>query len=205
MPRARAAFAPVSPEPSTRMPPPASKPKPREEKAPPEPPSPDPEKLVAPSPQPEKPEVSSLLRENTGSEEPVQNGEVESELAEQQRRENAGMLSSSPFTEQRTGSDGVKPSLPPPLRAAAPLYRENERPVYPRIARQRGYEGTVLLDVLVTREGRAVEVDVAKSCGHRTLDEAAQEAVREWRFEPAKRGDEAVDMRVRIPVRFQLR
>jgi TonB family protein len=143
-----------------------------------------------------------LLRESTETAEPVQDGTVGLEGEEYERREASGMLSSGPVSDPQVGSNVVE--TPPPLQEAAPLYRENERPVYPRIARQRGYEGTVLLDVLVTREGRAVEVDVAKSCGHRILDEAAQEAVREWRFEPAKRGDEAVEMRVRIPVRFRL-
>jgi len=46
---------------------------------------------------------------------------------------------------------------------------------------------------------------VEKSAGHVELDEAAADAVRRWRFEPARRGPEAVAMWVLLPVEFRLR
>ena len=45
--------------------------------------------------------------------------------------------------------------MPPiPVHEATPLYRQNPVPEYPLIARKRGYQGTVVLEVLVTREGK---------------------------------------------------
>jgi protein TonB len=87
---------------------------------------------------------------------------------------------------------------------AVPLYRENPSPAYPGLARRRGYEGVVLLDVLVSAEGRVGELRVACSSGYSLLDRAAVEAVDGWRFEPGRRGDRPVSMRVRVPVRFRL-
>jgi protein TonB len=45
---------------------------------------------------------------------------------------------------------------------------------------------------------------VKKSAGHPDLDAAAADAVRRWRFEPARRGDEPVAMWVLLPVEFKL-
>jgi protein TonB len=102
-------------------------------------------------------------------------------------------------------------SLPPAPKAAAilkeasPLYRANPAPRYPLSARRRGYQGTVILEVLVGHTGRVVDLRLAQSSGHGTLDDAALEAVRGWRFVPGTRDDLPVDMWVRVPVRFQLR
>jgi protein TonB len=63
----------------------------------------------------------------------------------------------------------------------------------------------VLLEVLVTEEGRVGGLRVAESSGHAALDKAALEAVEDWRFRPGRRGDRAAAMRVLVPVRFRLR
>ncbi|MBW1722340.1 MAG: energy transducer TonB [Deltaproteobacteria bacterium] len=93
----------------------------------------------------------------------------------------------------------------PTLREAMPLYKENRPPRYPRIARRRGYQGVVQMEVLVDREGKAKEVRLLHSSGYPVLDKAALNAVRKWRFEPGKRGDEPVEMWVVVPVRFRLK
>jgi protein TonB len=59
--------------------------------------------------------------------------------------------------------------------------------------------------VHVLADGRIGEVLVEKSAGHPELDEAAANAVRRWRFDPARRGTEAVAMWVLLPVEFRLR
>jgi periplasmic protein TonB len=90
------------------------------------------------------------------------------------------------------------------VQASVPLYHLNPAPDYPAVARRRGYEGTVLLDVLVDREGRAAEVKVAQSSGYALLDRSALTNVRRWRFEPARRLGRPVEMWVQVPVRFAL-
>ena len=89
--------------------------------------------------------------------------------------------------------------------AATPRYSVNPPPVYPVIARKRGDEGTVLLDVHVDEEGRVDDLRIAGSSGYNLLDRSALQAVRRWRFEPGRRGDRSVAMWVRVPVRFYLR
>lgn len=87
---------------------------------------------------------------------------------------------------------------------ACPLYRQNPPPDYPPLARKRGLEGTVELDVLVSPEGTADTVRLAQTSGHDLLDRAAQAAVEKWLFQPGKKGEETAAMWVRVPVRFAL-
>jgi protein TonB len=68
-----------------------------------------------------------------------------------------------------------------------------------------GMEGMVMLKVLVSREGKVLEMEVAHSSGYELLDRAASEAVKNWRFVPARRGDSAVDEWVQVPLAFHLK
>ena len=62
-----------------------------------------------------------------------------------------------------------------------------------------------MLEVLVNRKGKVGNLRVCESSGYGMLDRAAMEAVEDWLFEPGKRGDETVDMWVKVPIRFQLK
>ena len=88
---------------------------------------------------------------------------------------------------------------------AIPQGGYQHRPAYPSSARRLGLQGTTLLTVLVADDGRVANVVVTQSAGHPDLDQAAAEAVRRWRFEPARRGTEKVAMWVQLPVEFRLR
>jgi protein TonB len=91
------------------------------------------------------------------------------------------------------------------IRKATPAYRKNPRPEYPNIAKRRGHEGTVLLEVLVNSAGNVDDLRVLKSSGYQVLDRSAMKSVKDWLFEPGSIGDRKVDMWVRIPVRFELK
>jgi len=92
----------------------------------------------------------------------------------------------------------------PPLHTSVPLYALNPAPDYPMLARRRNYEGTVILDVFVDPQGRPLQVKLRQSSGYSVLDQSAAATVRRWRFEPARRGAQAIEMWVRVPVRFEL-
>lgn len=92
--------------------------------------------------------------------------------------------------------------LTPPLFNAA--YLRNPPPRYPLAARRNGEQGTVTLRVLVDREGMLASVAIEKTSGFALLDNAAREAVRAWRFAPARRGNQAVEAWVLVPVVFRL-
>lgn len=83
-------------------------------------------------------------------------------------------------------------------------YLNNPAPVYPPASRQLGEQGKVLLRVLVNDGGGVDQVTLRKTSGYDRLDQAALETVKQWRFVPAKRGDQAVSAWVVVPVSFTL-
>ena len=81
---------------------------------------------------------------------------------------------------------------------------ETRPPVYPPRCLRMGIEGTVRVKVLVGEDGRPQEVTIGKSSGESALDEAAMDAVRTWRFEPARRNGVPVRAWAIIPIEFKL-
>lgn len=84
-------------------------------------------------------------------------------------------------------------------------YAHNPKPDYPTVAKSRNWQGKVMLRVKVSAEGLSDAVDIEDSSGHDILDESAVEAVKKWRFIPAKRGDTPVASSVLVPIIFSLR
>ena len=87
---------------------------------------------------------------------------------------------------------------------ARPIGDYQVKPEFPESARKAHAEGTTLLRVEVLANGRVGEVVVTRSSGRQDFDDAAIAAVKQWRFEPARRGSTAVGMWASLPVRFQL-
>lgn len=79
-----------------------------------------------------------------------------------------------------------------------------ERPPYPHIAKEQGWEGTVVLRINVNRKGTVEKLKVQKSSGFPSLDQSAVQAVKTWRFEPAKDGEFSIPKTVDLPIRFDL-
>lgn len=77
-------------------------------------------------------------------------------------------------------------------------------PSYPEKARRKKVEGALVLEVIITPEGRATNITVKKSVGY-GLDEKAVEAVRGWRFKPATGPeDKPLPVRSTIEITFRL-
>jgi TonB family protein len=85
-----------------------------------------------------------------------------------------------------------------------PSYGDNPKPIYPQEAKEKGYEGEVVLRVEVLANGRVGQIELKKSCSYEVLDRSALTAVKQWRFIPAKKGDVAIPLWVNIPIKFQL-
>jgi protein TonB len=77
-------------------------------------------------------------------------------------------------------------------------------PVYPIESRRRHEQGTVVLRVVISPEGRVKDISVASSSGFERLDKAALEAVRRWRFQPQMQGGVAVEAVGKLPIPFRL-
>ncbi|MDR6677610.1 energy transducer TonB [Pseudomonas oryzihabitans] len=98
---------------------------------------------------------------------------------------------------------------PAPVKETPPSatagYLHNPAPEYPALALRRNWEGTVLLRVRVLPNGRPGDIQIQQSAGRSQLDEAAVAAVRRWSFVPAKKGDQAIEGWVTVPIDFKIR
>jgi TonB family protein len=76
-------------------------------------------------------------------------------------------------------------------------------PEYSEEARKAKYQGTVVLWMIVGPDGHARDIRVTRSVGL-GLDEKAIEAVRTWKFEPARKDGQAVAVQINVEVSFRL-
>lgn len=117
-------------------------------------------------------------------------------------------LQKIPVREKKAEPEKPKSVIIPPLKGALPQakpdYLRNPAPVYPEAARRNGWEGLVMLKVLVSREGVCEKISVIKSSGRSVLDESALHAVKDWKFLPARAGAMSFSSWIKVPVRFVL-
>lgn len=101
-----------------------------------------------------------------------------------------------------------KPVLASPKRGAVEEVKlnvlNNRAPLYPVLAREKGWQGTVILKVLVRNEGRPGQILIDKSSGYKILDEAALKAVQNWQFFPRRIANIPFASWVKVPIRFCL-
>jgi len=118
---------------------------------------------------------------------------------------NSASTGNTGLTGNASGSAQPGTGTEPALTAARfdADYLHNPAPAYPAQSRRLKEEGTVLLLVRVSAEGTPLSVEVRNSSGFERLDEAGLQAVRQWRFVPAKRGSETVAASVLVPIQFK--
>ncbi|QSR87864.1 energy transducer TonB [Methylacidiphilum caldifontis] len=100
-----------------------------------------------------------------------------------------------------------KPQPPVSQRVTAmamPDYLRNPPPVYPEEARRKGEQGVVYIWVKISPAGTVSSLSVYRSSGFADLDGAAVDAVKRWRFHPAKSGNTPVESQAIVPVQFHL-
>ena len=91
-------------------------------------------------------------------------------------------------------------AITPPI---APNYLNNPSPVYPLRARKNHHQGTVILDIRVSSTGKATQIKVLKSSGHKSLDQSAKRSVMSWTFISAK-NNTPVEGHIEVPITFKL-
>ena len=79
------------------------------------------------------------------------------------------------------------------------------KPSYTNDALLRKIQGSVLLELIVRRDGHPTDVRVARSLDRGGLDEQAVEAVRQWRFNPGRLAGTPVDVLVTVVIDFSIR
>jgi protein TonB len=99
-------------------------------------------------------------------------------------------------------AEPVAALIPPQFNAD---YLNNPAPQYPSLSRRLGEEGRVMLRVFVDERGLPARVELRSSSGHERLDGVALATVKQWKFVPARRGDQAISAWVLVPISFSLR
>jgi periplasmic protein TonB len=98
------------------------------------------------------------------------------------------------------------PPKPGPVRVAdlpvAPRKTVDVRPLYPEVARIARIEGTVVMEAVLDPTGRVTQLRVIRSVP--MLDQAAMDAVRQWRYTPSMYGGHPVSVLMTITIRFTL-
>jgi periplasmic protein TonB len=91
----------------------------------------------------------------------------------------------------------------PPGCLTPPKLTYSPDPVYPEKERKSGHEGTVVLSVVVGRDGSPRDVKVSRTLG-REFDQAAIDAVESWRFSPGTKNGKPVATRINVQVSFRI-
>ena len=86
----------------------------------------------------------------------------------------------------------------------APHYLNNPKPVYPMRARKKRQQGTVVLKITVSIKGKPTEISIVSSSGHKQLDDAAKQSVKNWTFISARKNNLPVEGTVQLPISFKL-
>jgi periplasmic protein TonB len=89
------------------------------------------------------------------------------------------------------GAEGTEP--PVPVRTVAPKF--------PDEMRRQGNSGIVTVSCLIDEKGNVMDPKIVKASND-AFSEPAIEALKKWKFKPAKKDGEAVAIRVNIPVQF---
>ncbi|HEY3927546.1 MAG TPA: energy transducer TonB [Candidatus Koribacter sp.] len=88
-------------------------------------------------------------------------------------------------------------------KVTPPRATYDPEPEFPEEAREKKLQGTEVLSLVVDPQGRASAVMVTRSLGH-GFDALAVQAVRSWRFDPAKRNGEPVAVLINVEINFHL-
>jgi TonB family protein len=86
---------------------------------------------------------------------------------------------------------------------SAPTVIHKVEPEYTNEARAAGLQGTVMLFVVITPDGRATDIKVVRPLG-KGLDQAAIESVEKWKFKPGLKDGTPVPVQATIEVNFRL-
>lgn len=174
----------VAPEPEPAPPPP---------KPVPPPPKPEPKPVVKPEPKP----VAKPTPKPTPRPEPVR------EVAPEPVQQAAPVVPTPPAPPVQAAPVPEAPApVTPPRTDAAHL--NNPAPQYPALSRRLGEQGRVMLDVYILPDGSVGEIKLNRSSGFPRLDNAALQAVKTWKYVPAKRGDKPIPFWYVQPVSFVL-
>jgi len=110
------------------------------------------------------------------------------------------------------GVVGGIPAPPPPAPPAAPVRVGGDikepkkikdvKPIYPPIAQSAKIQGIVIIEAIIGKDGSVKEAKVLRPAP--MLDQAALDAVRQWRYTPTLLNGQPVEVVMTVTVTFTL-
>jgi len=96
------------------------------------------------------------------------------------------------------------PTAPPPVGGVVKQAKlaSSVAPVYPTLAKSQHLSGDVRMDALIDANGRVTTMKIVS--GPTLLQQAAMDAVRQWRYQPATLDGKPVPMHLTVTVQFRL-
>ncbi|OEF51682.1 ferric siderophore ABC transporter substrate-binding protein [Enterovibrio norvegicus] len=134
---------------------------------------------------------------------PVEKKPVEKKPLEEKPKEEKQVEKKTNVNKANAQVNQAKNSAPVLVKRPTFKVRPSQ-PKYPRIAKRKGMEGNVLIEVWLDEDGNQTKQNILQSSGFNELDDAALKAVKKWHFNGYKNDGVALAHRVRIPVRFNL-
>ncbi len=168
----------IAPEPKITPPPPKAEPEPQK-----------------PQPKPKQPPLKPQPKPTQKTPPPVAKAAAAAPVVAPSKTVSQKAATSSP-------AKTAEPTTQLPSADAAGL--NNKAPVYPMLSRKRKEQGTVWLLLLVSKEGLVTELKLKKTSGFDRLDQAALQAVKKWKFQPARKQGQAIDYWYELPLKFSL-
>lgn len=84
-----------------------------------------------------------------------------------------------------------------------PAPTKTVKPNYPASLKSEGVSGLVAVQIVIDEKGEVVDAKATKS-SHPDFEKPALDAIKKWKFKPAKKDGKEVKVRVTIPFRFNL-
>ncbi|HEY1138545.1 MAG TPA: energy transducer TonB [Xanthomonadaceae bacterium] len=158
-----------------------------------------------PPPTPPEIPVQPPVRNITTPTQPVRMQQPTQTIAQTEASVVDGGTDYVPTADPLPDTGPVGPPDPGPQPSTRLEYASAPAPSYPPDALARELEGTVMLKVLVDVDGSPLSVEIERSSGHRKLDDAARRQVlRKWKFKPAIKDGQAIQVYGIVPVSFTL-
>ncbi len=161
---------------------------------------------VAPESVPTKPVVEPKVTKPKPVKKPLKKQEAKPEKVVEEKKVVAEVE-----TQSVENTEVQAPPIAPTQEASQPILVEKPSfrvkptpPHYPRVAKRRGQQGTVIVEVWLDKNGKQIQQLIAESSGFEALDEAAILAVTQWQFKGHIINGQSIESRLKVPVRFEL-
>jgi len=137
--------------------------------------------------------------------EPVTSDKEEPKPAKPEQVEPKKIIEPEPKIRQQASADAKAGVTDVPQLVSESRFAETPQPPsYPRLAKRKGIEGTVVYEVWLDENGKKIKIKLKDSSGTKMLDKAASKAIAQWKFLPYKVNGQAVAHRVYVPIKFKL-